>query len=164
MTFVIELSLICILTFVFVNQIIDVRIYRDPSLKVNISFTLFAIELSPFKNTSKRKKKKSHLRLGFLLRLLSYILERSRVIVYTHDGREADVLSPAFALKNIGFNILRAYISGKALAYEEIGNDGGHKEEIRISFSVFALIISSLKATYYSISKSFKRGLGNVGK
>ena len=156
----IELLIICLIIYVFLIQTIDVRIYGGGRrVKVNISLTIFAIEFTPLSKKNKKHKwiKKQFAKAKFLARLFGFLTEGASVFIsYTDSPTESNLLKTSLYLFFI--SALRAYAKANAESYTEVRDETPNGTSIIFTFSLARLIISLIKAAYYSLRKNSKGG------
>lgn len=160
-------ALLIILIFITVSlQLIDVRIFGDKIIFVEISFTIFSLQLLNLsENRKKRKLKltKKLKRFKFLAMCTHELLHKSRVTVRSYrpfDGSflENHIKVPGYAILS---PMLPIYLKMHALEYRE--EDGAQsKIDILFTFTLLSLFISFMKASYYVVKLKIKRGIKSV--
>lgn len=160
-----ELVTILLLVITVLLQSLDIRLRYTDHLSIVFSLTFFSLTISHLTNVRRKRKHRlsTMLRISaFMTRLVHDLLPRCTVVA--HSIKPFALSDTAEPRKIIATSILSptllSYIKSGAMAYHKLG-DTGDRLDITFSFSLAALFISLLKASYYTV-KSKQRGIRNA--
>ena len=161
-----ELLLIILIIITFSLQPIDLRVYGDKDVSLEISFTFFSLQLTDLtKRTRKRKQKltKRLKKIRFASIAARELIHYSKVTLFSQgpfisffEESPEKIAVPAAAL-----SLLTAYLrNNSAEYYEELSEN--NKLAILLTFHLHELFISLVKASYYLVKSKNKRGIRSV--
>ena len=157
-----ESLIVFLIIFIVLLQPVDVRIFGEETLNVEISLTIFSIQLNNLAQNKKKRKQKFTKKLKkilFISKIVADIINHSAVRVHSYKPFSKDIIKSN--IRMIGTAVyaplVLLYLKNSAAVYNE-EYDSKHTLDIRLTFFLMVAFISLVKASYYTLKSKVKRG------